>query len=94
MNFDPNEEHLIILSADFKLVFILKKCLQVSIICIAKQSKMTVFSVLYVDMQISVSPRSVFTVIQIVLDTSGSLSRKKHSCYGLSFSPRSFTMHA
>lgn len=24
MNFDPNEEHLIILSADFKLVFILK----------------------------------------------------------------------
>ena len=31
MNFDPNEEHLIILSADFKLVFILKECLQVSI---------------------------------------------------------------
>lgn len=92
MNFDPNEEHLIILSADFKLVFILK-CLQVSIICIAKQSKMTIFSVLYVDMQISVSPRSVFTVIQIVLDASGSLSRKKHSCYGLSFSPCSFTMH-
>lgn len=28
MNFDPHEEHLIVLSADFKLVFILK-CLQV-----------------------------------------------------------------
>lgn len=25
MNFDPNEEHLIILSADFKMVFILRK---------------------------------------------------------------------
>lgn len=92
MNFDPNEEHSIILSADFKLVFILKKCLQVSIICISKQSKITGFSVLYVDMQISVSPRSVFTAFQIVLDVSVSLGRKKHSLYGLSFSSFSFIM--
>lgn len=53
MNFDPNEEHLIILSAAFKLVFILKKYLQVSIIF--KQSEITIFSVLYVNMQVSVS---------------------------------------
>lgn len=43
-------------------------------------------SLLDVDMQISVSPRSVFTALQIVLNVSVSLSRKKHSFFGLSFS--------
>jgi len=53
MNFDPNEEHLIILSADFKMVFILrKKYLQVSILRISKQSKAAIFSLIYVHMQI------------------------------------------
>lgn len=92
MNFDPNEERLMILSADFKLVLILKKCLQVSIICISKQSKITIFSVLYVDMRISDSPRSLFIAFQIVLDVSVSLSKKKHSFYGLGFSSCSFIM--
>lgn len=39
-----------------------------SIVCISKQSKITIFSVLHVDMQISVSPKSVFTAFQIVRD--------------------------
>lgn len=38
-------------------------------------------SLLDVDMQISVSPRSVFTALQIVLNVLVSLSRKKHSFF-------------
>jgi len=36
-------------------------------------------------MKTFVSPRSVFTAFQFVLDVSVSLSRNKHSFYGLPF---------
>lgn len=56
---------------------------------VSKQSKVSVFSVLYADMQISVSQGVWFTAFQIVLDVSISLSKKKNS-FGLAYSSCSF----
>lgn len=57
---------------------------------VSKQSKVSVFSVLYADMQISVSQGVWFTAFQIVFDVSISLSKK--NSFGLAYSSCSFIL--
>lgn len=63
-----------------------------SILCISKQFKTAIFSIIYVDMQISLSLRGVYTTLQIVLSVSVSQNTNKLTFSGLAFSSCSFIM--